>query len=261
MGSVSQSYRSQPSIVHAGDRGARRSDFTPAGLTDQMAPACDRVASRARAYTIRIWWSAPRDLPNARSADREEHCRLSSSRFPIASLPASAATSSTRLRCVAWETSSPGTAPSNRASASYVRFPAPRPCSSARALADMAHHASLQPLRYLVGRGLHSGDRGLRVVLIYCYMPAVCWRSRRAENRSRKWWQQLEAARKSIPEGSFKVITPWRWRPANDPDPRKPRIRLRSFRHPAEFIDERWTNCAADPVFANRNPGGIISSL
>ena len=96
----------------------------------------------------------------------------------------------------------------------------------------------------------HSGDMGFEV----CYlpdMPAVLRALAGVENSIERWWQQLEAARKSS-DGSGKVINSLAMAASYDPDPTQfLGMRLPVTSDTCEVIDERWANwLRQDPVVA-----------
>jgi len=95
-----------------------------------------------------------------------------------------------------------------------------------------------------------SGDMGFEV----CYlpdMPAVLRALAGVENSIERWWQQLEAARKSS-DGSGKVINSLAMAASYDPDPTQfLGMRLPVTSDTCEVIDERWANwLRQDPVVA-----------
>ena len=98
-----------------------------------------------------------------------------------------------------------------------------------------------------------------------CYlpdMPAVLRALAGAGNSIERWWQQLEAAKKS-PEGAFKAINALAMAASYDPDPTQfLGMRLPVTLDTCEIIEERWANWLRhDPVVAVETLGGNLGTL
>src|SRR5215469_1266132 len=107
----------------------------------------------------------------------------------------------------------------------------------------------------------HSGDMGFEL----CYlpdMPAVLRALAGTENSIERWWQQLEAAKKS-PDGSGKVINVLAMAASYDPDPTQfLGIRLPVTFDTCEIIEERWANwMRQDAVVAVQTQGEDLRRL